>query len=205
MSNKIKTIIFDLGGVIINSFGKELIDYVSKELIIEQSELRDLMDKYEPDLQIGKITHVEFWEDILKEKRLSASKEILSKLWLIPYRKYAHINQKMINLVNKLKNDDYIVGIISNAQEPHNSYNRERGLFKYFNICILSSEVGIRKPDMEIFKLYLEKAECKPEEAIFIDDEEKLLINANKLGIHTIHFQNIEQLKKELISLDILV
>lgn len=65
--------------------------------------------------------------------------------------------------------------------------------------------MGIRKPDVEIFKLYLGKVKCKPTEAVFIDDEEKLLVNARKLDIHVIHFQNPKQLKQELISLGVLV
>lgn len=205
MDHEIKTIIFDLGGVIVGSFGKELVEYASGKLGIEQEELRTLMNKHEPDLQTGKITHVEFWKKVLKDKNLpESSEEILASLWLDPYKEHAHINQEMINLADKLRSK-YIVGVISNAQEPHNSYNQKRGLFEHFSPLVLSSEVGLRKPEKEIFELYLEKTKCKPQEAVFIDDEEKLLINARQLGIHIIHFQNTEQLKQELSFLGVVV
>ena len=68
----------------------------------------------------------------------------------------------------------------------------------YFEPCILSSEVGMRKPDEQIFRLFLKEAKVQANECIFIDDEKKMLENANKIGIKTIHFKNSEQLKNEL-------
>ena len=200
----IKTIIFDLGGVVVGSFGKELIANTSKKLGIKPLELRKLMDIYEPGLQTGKINHIEFWQKILKHKNLFVSVSVLKTLWMEPYKKYAKIDKDMIELIKKLKRN-YVIGCISNISEPHTSYNRERQLFNYFDICILSDEAGIRKPDKKIFELYLNKAKCKPSEAIFIDDEKKLLPNAIKIGINTIHFKNIKQLKKEFIRRNILI
>lgn len=200
----IKTIIFDLGGVIVGSFGKELIISASKKLKIKPIELRRLMNVYEPDLQIGKINHIEFWQKILKHKNLSIPISVLKTLWMEPYRKYAKIDRNAIKLIKKLRKN-YIIGCISNAQEPHNSYNKERGLLKHFDVCLLSNEVGIRKPDKKIFKLYLNKAKHKPSETIFIDDEKKLLVNAEKMGIDTIHFKSVKQLREELAYRKILI
>jgi len=198
----IKTIIFDLGGVVVGSFGKELLENASKILEIDPTELRDSMTKYEPELQTGKIDHIEFWKKILKDKDKAVSDEILSDLWLKPYIEKATINQDVIDLITKLRKN-YFVGCISNAQEPHNSYNRSRGLFDNFDLCLLSSEVGIRKPDKEIFELYISKTGFTPEEMVFIDDEENLLTNAKHMGIHTIHFTNVPNLQIELQKLNI--
>ena len=79
----IKTIIFDIGGVIVNSFGKELLDNTSKQLNIELTELRELMDIYEPDLQKGLISDVDFWKKIINDKKVTApSDNFLEKLWI---------------------------------------------------------------------------------------------------------------------------
>ena len=113
----IKTIIFDLGGVIVGSFGKELVAYASERLNIEPTILRQLMDKYESDLQTGKINHIEFWERVLKEKNLSVSKEILAELWLVPYKEYARINPDMLTLVKSLHTNGYVVGGVSQTHK----------------------------------------------------------------------------------------
>jgi len=201
--NKIKSIAFDLGGVVVSKFGQELVENASQKLGIEKQELRQLMDKYEPDLVKGKIDHVTFWKKIISEKSLDIDESILKTLWMEPYEKFAVLDNEVIDFIKELKTKGYHVGCISNAQEPHNSYNRKRGLFDIFDICILSSEVGMRKPDEEIFKLYLNKTGFKPEEVVFIDDEEPLLANVKKVGMHPITFKNIFQLKNDLAGLGV--
>lgn len=198
----IKTIVFDHGGVISNSIADEFLNFVSEKLGIEQKMLRDLMDKYEGDLQSGLFNHVEFWKKIIKEMGLELPDSKLKDLWLTPYIKFSKINPQMISLVNKLK-ENYRVGLISNTQEPHVSYNRKRGSYKYFDPVVLSNEVGFRKPDKKIFELYLEKVDLKPDEMVFIDDAEHNLTEAKEMGIHTILFKNYEQLTKELKKLGV--
>ena len=76
----------------------------------------------------------------------------------------------MIGLVTGLKKD-YIIGCITNSIKSHTEFNKKRNLYKHFSPCIISDEVGLRKPDKEIFRLYFKEANCQPRESIFIDDE----------------------------------
>lgn len=188
--------------LVVGSFGKELVEYASKALDIGPLELRELMTKYEPDLQTGKIDHIEFWKKLLKDKNKDVADEILKDLWLKPYIEKATVNQDVVDLITRLRKN-YFVGCISNAQEPHISYNKARGLFDNFDLCLLSSEVGIRKPDKEIFELYLDKTGFSADETIFIDDEKELVTNAKGMGIHTVHFTTVPNLKIELQKLKI--
>jgi FMN phosphatase YigB (HAD superfamily) len=43
-----------------------------------------------------------------------------------------------------------------------------------------------------------------PAKAIYIDDNARNLIPAKELGMYTIHFQNPEQFRRELVELDVL-
>jgi putative hydrolase of the HAD superfamily len=199
----IKTIIFDLGGVVVAPFGNELLKNASQKLNIEADELRQLMNQYEIELQTGKIDHIEFWQKILRDKNLSVSEEVLQELWLEPYIENAKIDIEVLDLI-KLLHQNYFIGCISNSQEPHNTYNRNRGLFEYFDLVLLSNEIGIRKPDKEIFELFLAKTNFKPEQTVFIDDEEKLLENARMMGINTIHFENAKRLELTLRNMGVI-
>jgi glucose-1-phosphatase len=200
---KIKSIVFDMGGVVVGPFlGDKLVEYASPRLGIREKELLDLIKIYEPDLQKGKFDHVTAWKKVLSHKNKKVSDRILKTLRLAPYKKAAPPNKDVVELINKLRKK-YIVGLISNTQEPHVSYNRSLGLYDLFDICILSCEVGMRKPDKEIFELYMKKTGLKPKEIVFIDDEKKLLVNVKKLGITPIHFQGVEKLKNELNKLGV--
>jgi epoxide hydrolase-like predicted phosphatase len=196
----IKTIIFDIGGVIVTSYTNELLTYVSEKTGLEKEDILRLIEENESDLESGKINHVDFWKLIFKDKNLNLSDEILAKLFTEPYERTVKKGYpEMIELVKKLKKN-YIVGCVSNSIEPHSNYNRERGLYDLFDPCILSNEVGIAKPDKKIFLIYLEKAGCEAEEAIFIDDAQKNCAGAADAGIFPIFFENREQLEKDLIA-----
>jgi|GEM_PF-386517 len=200
---KIKSIVFDLGGVVVGPFlGEQLIDYASPRLGIDKKELYDLIWIYEADLQKGKLDHVTAWKKILAHKNKEVSDKVLERLRLAPYRKTVFPNKEVVELVKELRRN-YTVGCISNTQEPHVSHNRKLGLYDLFDVCILSCEVGMRKPDKEIFDLYMEKTGFKPNEIVFIDDERRLLVNVKKLGITPIHFQGIGKLKSDLRKLKI--
>ena len=56
---------------------------------------------------------------------------------------------------------------------------------------------------MPVFKYLLEKLGVNSEEAVFTDDSAKNLENVRKLGIHTIQFQNVVQLARNLRELGV--
>lgn len=62
------------------------------------------------------------------------------------------------------------------------------GLNPYFQEKIVSGDVGMRKPNKEIFVYTLDKLGCKPEECIFVDNSVKNLLVAKELGMRTILF-----------------
>lgn len=61
-------------------------------------------------------------------------------------------------------------------------------LDSFFIEKIVSGEVGMRKPDRQIFLYALDRLEREPEECIFVDNSVKNLLVAEELGIQTILF-----------------
>ena len=80
----------------------------------------------------------------------------------------------------------YQLGVIANqsvgAQERMESY----GLMRYFEFLINSAVVGFSKPDLRIFQLALEKANCQPHEAVMIGDRpDNDVYPAKRFGMRT--------------------
>jgi 2-haloacid dehalogenase len=69
-----------------------------------------------------------------------------------------------------------------------------------FEGILVSGEEGIKKPDAKIYQLILDRYQLKAEKSIFIDDNLRNIVAAEALGINTIHFKSAEQLKDTLIS-----
>lgn len=84
-----------------------------------------------------------------------------------------HLKEGAIELLDLLKSKNLKLGIITNA-----SHNEDRirkilsrvGIEKYFETVVVSSEVGIRKPDPMIFQIALKNLDLAPEQAIYIGD-----------------------------------
>jgi putative hydrolase of the HAD superfamily len=92
---------------------------------------------------------------------------------------------EMIDLVIQLKQ---ILGlkivIVSNESREMNAFrSRKFGLEKLSDCFVSSSFVQMRKPDVEIFKLALDLAQVRPDNAIFIDNTPMFIQIAEGLGI----------------------
>lgn len=69
---------------------------------------------------------------------------------------------------------------------------------QWFEGIIVSGEEKTRKPFDAIYNLTLKRFNINPKQAIFIDDNLRNIEAANNLGIHGIHFKSPEQLLQQL-------
>ena len=97
----------------------------------------------------------------------------------------------------------YIVGMISDTIPAHTRVNARRGIFRYFRPLILSHRVHLCKPHSAIFRHAIGAAGVKPYAAVFIDDLEKNVLGAQRIGMHGILFKSATQLKRDLAKLGI--
>jgi len=74
----------------------------------------------------------------------------------------------------------------------------------WFDGIVVSGAEKMRKPAPEFYQILLDRHIVKPEEALFIDDNYRNILAAEKLGIKSIHFTSAEQLSVELRQLNIL-
>jgi len=98
---------------------------------------------------------------------------------------------------------NYKLILLSNTNENHIEYIKKQvPFFEKFKDCFdafyLSQEMGMRKPDPEIFEFVLEENNLKAEDCLFIDDTSENTKTADILGFHT---WNIEPTREDVIDL----
>jgi HAD superfamily hydrolase (TIGR01509 family) len=81
--------------------------------------------------------------------------------------------------------------IFALLKSRHGHWDRFRGI-------VVSGEIGLVKPDPEIFHHLAKRYGLVPAETVFIDDHLPNIESARRLGFHTIHFVNAEQCRREL-------
>src|ERR1700691_5654648 len=98
----------------------------------------------------------------------------------------------------------YLMASLNNESLEINEYRIHKfNLRQYFQTFFSSCYLGVRKPEEQIYRLALKISQREPQECVFIDDRGLNLELARELGMHTIQFQNLEQLRKDLSQLGI--
>ncbi|HET8709667.1 MAG TPA: HAD-IA family hydrolase, partial [Candidatus Saccharimonadales bacterium] len=79
---------------------------------------------------------------------------------------------------------------------------RDHGVYDEFDFAILSAEIGVGKPDEAMYQDALDMLpNVKPDEIIFIDDQERFLEPAKNLGMHVVQGQSSEQIIADVMSI----
>ncbi|OGK30922.1 hypothetical protein A3F29_02380 [Candidatus Roizmanbacteria bacterium RIFCSPHIGHO2_12_FULL_33_9] len=105
----------------------------------------------------------------------------------------------MLSLLKTLKNNYRIAALSTIPREWLDYKKKTFKLDDCFELIVSSGYYGYKKPDARIYEILIKKLGLKPEEMLFIDDKEPLLVPAQKLGINTLLFRGQNDLEKELI------
>ncbi len=89
--------------------------------------------------------------------------------------------------LDDLAGRDIEVGLISNATDLARRVLRRLDMEKYFDPIIISSEIGHRKPEREIFDIALNEAGAAPSRTLYIGDKYAVDVKgANRAGMNTV-------------------
>ncbi len=110
---------------------------------------------------------------------------------------------KMLELVAQLKAQHGLkVVVISNESRAVNAHRiRTFGLDRLADAFISSCFVGMRKPDVEIFRLAIDLAQTAPEGTVFIDNTPMFVQIAKRLGMQGLHHVDYRSTLAKLTSL----
>jgi putative hydrolase of the HAD superfamily len=198
--NNIKAIFFDYDGVMtIDKTGTQSIcNYISEKYCIDKSIFEKEYRKYNNDLLKGITTHEKIWGKICQNLNENIPISLL-------YDSFENtpVDKEMHDFVETVKRQKFKTALITdNKTDRIKIISKKYNLNKIFDVIIVSAEVGFGKDDNKIFEMALNKTGVKPNECIFIDNQEKNLIIPKNMGINTILFddkkRDMENLKNEI-------
>lgn len=198
----IKNVVFDFGQVIIKFVPEIMVSpYVTDKSDIELL-CQVLFDRlYWDKLDKGTITNEEVLK-LAKERLPERLWEVSDKIyynWIYNVPEIEGIRDLIIKLKEKYGVGIYLLSNISNYFVEHKD---EFSIFELFDKCIYSAPIGIVKPSHEIFDYLCKTCNINPNEAIFIDDNEKNIESAIKFGLNGYVFDgNVSKLENYLDEL----
>lgn len=197
----IKAILFDFGGVIYQHPKAVIPEVIARIYDIPLEKAAQEYSAYKNDYYLGKISTERLVTALSAVFKSKKSVEDVKQLWLLHYAKLATSNQEVINIIKTLR-QHYKVYLFSNTTEMSHLHNDTTGIYKNFDGLFMSYQLGLKKPDPEVFKKVLSSIGFKPEECLFIDDDQGNLETAKQLGIKTILFNVLtdspQKLKQDL-------
>jgi epoxide hydrolase-like predicted phosphatase len=191
----IKSVIFDWGGVLIDDPAPGLMRYCAKALCVASEDYIKAHSKFADDFHKGLICEDTFWEKICSE--LNVPKPNVRSLWTDAFKAAYVPRADMFSTAASLKENGYKTAVLSNTEVPAMQYFHQQR-YDMFDVLVFSCAEGVKKPDRKIYELTLEKLGSQPEQSVFIDDNQEYINVAKEVGINTILFQNIDQVKDEL-------
>jgi len=211
---KIKAVIFDIGSVLVLSKqtlkvinGKRYYlgvhESIARKLGISLDQWLDTLEFPYSKSYVGKISEAQTVSVI--SKNLNCNPPKLKKVIVETYKENFKQNTELYKFAFKLKKQGYKIAILSDQWQLSKEAVVDPKLMAKFNLVIISCDVGLRKPDLPIYKLTLKKLGLKPQECVFIDNQTWNLTPAKKLGMEAILFKTNKQVFKQLFKIGVKV
>lgn len=103
------------------------------------------------------------------------------------------VSKEILDTLQKLKLKDIKLGLISNADCIDCKYWNQSPLSRYFDDSIFSCNVGLLKPDRQIYELAMQRLNVYPEQCLFVGDGgSNELCGAKTAGMGTIFSEMLE-------------
>lgn len=193
----IKTIIFDLGNVLIPfdfklgyAMMEPLCGYPRAE-IPRRLRSTDLVTRFET----GQLTSEEFVSELSRILDLRTTYDEFCSMWSSIFLPPTLVPESMLAALRRR----YRLLLLSNTNAIHfPMVERNYPLIRHFNHRVLSYQVGAVKPSPRIYEEALAHAECRPEECFFTDDSALYVEAARRAGIDAVQFESVPQLEQEL-------
>lgn len=199
---RIRALFWDVGGVLLsNAWDHNERQRAAEKFALDWDDFRERHDLIVGSLEEGRMGFDDYLARVVFAHPQSFTPE--------EFKQYVFSLSKpkpeTLELARQLAGgNSCVMATINNESRELNEYRIQRfGLHEIFSHFVSSCFTHLRKPDPAIYRLALNLTQKKPEESCFIDDRALNLEEAARVGMHTIHFRDAEQLRRELIALGV--
>jgi len=189
-------VIFDVGGVLVRLETQRIVHKLAQETKQPAEALERIVTdpKLIEPFELGRSSPKQFFDQLNNRLKLSWGFDQFVEAW----NSILSENTDATWLLQRLR-ERYTLAALSNTNALHDEYiRRSFPVLSLIHHWIVSYQVGLRKPEPEIYQLTLRQADVPPHAAVFIDDTEEHVVVARRLGLMAIHFSDGLRLEREL-------
>lgn len=199
MSN-IKTILFDIGGVVTFTDFEALYKNFGKRVGLDPQAIINYQQQNWGDLILGNIDLGQFFNQL--KGTIVSDRSVLQAAWIEELIKVRTINGDLLDMIAQLR-EHYSVGVLSNLTFSRMVADEAMALYEHFDFTVLSCHEHLKKPDPAFYNLALQRAGARADEAVFVDDMERNTLAAKAFGLKDILYTDNNKLIADLKSLGV--
>jgi putative hydrolase of the HAD superfamily len=109
------------------------------------------------------------------------------------------LDESLVTYIKRLRQASYQTGLLSNApDEARQLLSGDYPIIDNFDGVVISAEVGVMKPNPEIYRLAADSVGVDVTEALFVDDAMENVEGARAVGMQAIHFTGPKLVRQQL-------
>lgn len=199
----IKTVIFDLGGVLIDWNP----DYLYKTIFDNEEEMKwfydnvctpDWNEEQDAGRDLNEATEMLVKKFPEHEHNIRAYYSRWEEMLKGPIHDTVEIFKEL-----KASNFYQILALTNWSHQTFPIALERFDFLHWFDGKVVSGEEKTRKPFLDIYEMVINRYEVDPASAVYIDDNARNLVPARELGMAAIHFKNPAQLREDLKTLGV--
>lgn len=188
----LEALIVDYGGVLSWPQRAESVEAMARRVGVRVDAFRAAYWQHRDPYDAG-LPAEEFWRRVLGTLgHPSETKGVLATIaWLIQgdVESWTHYREEVWDLIRSFRANGGRTAMLSNGvPEVMARIRSERSLDLWFDVVVVSCEVGYVKPDPRIYEICLSRLGVAADRALFVDDSTVNIEAAAKLGIQTLYF-----------------
>lgn len=189
---EIRAVVFDMGGVIVRTMDRNPRAKLAARYGLSYAAIDDAVFNSATArlATLGQVSEADHWRAVAAQLKLDGAdlSEFRTQFWAGDA-----VDQELITFINALR-PKMRTGLLSNAWSDAREVVRAKYAFLHvFDAVIFSAEVGLAKPDPQIYQLMLAQLAVSPQQSIFVDDFLENVEAARAVGMHAIQFRSFEQ------------
>jgi len=207
----IRAITFDFGGTLATgkldaeTYRERLLNYLhSLGYGISEASLREAISGMLSKLERAQAKNLELkfeevYAGVLSKLGIPPKEECLDHIYQLYSENFYSEIVPGAERVLEVLHPKYKLAVISNATSNLcRRILRENSLDKFFQVIVISRDLGIRKPDPRIFHYTLEKLQVKPDETVHVGDSvEQDVLGAKRTGLRAIWIKGEDEENSE--------
>jgi epoxide hydrolase-like predicted phosphatase len=185
-SINVDALLFDMGGVVLEVDFEKVFEHWARtnNLAIEQIKQRFAMDEAYQLHEKGLISGTQYFAHLRSTLNLTADDVTLTAGWNAIFGNEINL---ALDAIDKVR-DRYRCFAFTNTNTVHQEYwEREHPRIRQsFDHIFVSSEMGLRKPDLQAFAHILKQTSTKAEAMLFFDDSNENVEGALSAGLQVV-------------------